>query len=48
MATVFKALAAYVFASIVVLSSHTQPTTITTASVPCYDPAPSAEEVTLP
>lgn len=46
--TVFLTLAAWVFASILVLSSHTQPPTVTTASVPCYDPNPGAiyQEVT--
>lgn len=46
---IFKALAAWVFATVLVLSSHAQPTDVTTKpSIPCYDPAQAGQEVTLP
>lgn len=48
---VLKTIAAWVFASVLVLSSHTQPVEVTTKpSVPCFDPNPGAiyQEVTQP
>lgn len=41
---IFRGLAAFVFASILVLSPHHR--TISAPGVPCYDPAPTTTVVT--